>query len=128
MNEHNSIPSANVSEPQGYLDMVRALAMFGSEDGMRPIMEMAIQRLDEEIGAIARSLRANDTATASHLLHGIKGFAPIFCSDQLAEQIGEVERLSKTVTAPQVAVAYDALAPALTRLRDEMNAYLNPPV
>lgn len=121
----DSNPAGTPSSQPAFLNVAQALTMLGSEDALRNIMDMAVQRLDEEIGAIAAHLQAGDTAAASHMLHGIKGFAPIFCSDQLTEQVAHVEGLSKALSAPEVNLAYAALAPSLARLRDEMRAYLH---
>lgn len=106
------------------LDVVRARSRLGNADSLQRIMRMAAQRLDDEIDAITASLARGDVAGANHMLHGIKGFAPIFCNDQLCEQISHVEQLSKTETAQRVATVYHELAPRLARLRDEMKSFL----
>jgi HPt (histidine-containing phosphotransfer) domain-containing protein len=106
------------------LDLARARSMLGNADSLQRIMRMAAQRLDVEIDAIAANLAAGDVAGAHHMLHGLKGFAPIFCNDQLSEQISHVEQLSKTETAQHVATVYHELAPRLAGLRDEMKLFL----
>ena len=125
MNEHASDPGGMAPDRPGSLDVERARAMLGGDDSLCKIMEMAMQRLDEEVDAIAANLAVGDVSGASHMLHGIKGFAPLFCGDALADQITEVERLSKTADAQQVVTAYKLLAPALSGLRDDMRVFLS---
>lgn len=107
-----------------YFDTARALAMFGSAQSFRKILQMALDSLGTDVERIEALLQAGDLKAASHLLHGIKGFAPIFCCDALCARIAALERSSKTERIEQVLQDYAQLAPSLTRWRDEMAHYL----
>ena len=107
-----------------YFDTARALAMFGSAQSFRKILQMALDSLGTDVEKIEALLQAGDLTAASHLLHGIKGFAPIFCCDALCARIAAVERSSKTERIEQVLQDYAQLAPSLSQWRDEMAHYL----
>lgn len=107
-----------------YLDVARALTMFGSEQSFRKILQMALDNLTTDVEKIAELLKGGDLQGASHLLHGIKGFAPIFCGDALSTQIAEVERSSKADAIDLVRRAYQELMPALAQWRNEIQRYL----
>lgn len=107
-----------------YFDTARALAMFGSAQSFRKILQMALDSLGTDVEKIEALLQAGDLKAASHLLHGIKGFAPIFCGDALSARIAEVERSSKIEAIEPVRNAYRDLMPALLRWGDEMRQYL----
>lgn len=107
-----------------HFDTAQALAMFGSAQSFRKILEMALDSLNTDLIKIESSLEAGDLKAASHLLHGIKGFAPIFCRDALCARIAALERSSKIDAIEQVLPNYVQLAPLLSRWRDEMAHYL----
>lgn len=111
--------------PDGqYFDTARALAMFGSEQSFRKILQMAFDSLSIDVDKTGELLQRGDQQAASQILHGIKGFAPIFGGDALCARITALERSSKTDPIEQVRQDYAQLAPALSQWRDEMAHYL----
>lgn len=98
--------------------------MFGSEQIFRKILQMAHDTLTTDVQEIAALLEGGDLHGAAHRLHGIKGFAPIFCGDALSTQIAEVERSSRADAIDRVRCAYRDLMPALTQWRNEIQHYL----
>ena len=107
-----------------HFDTAQALAMFGSVQSFRKILEMALDSLNTDLIKIEAALEVGDLKAASHLLHGIKGFAPIFCRDALCARVAELERSCKTDVVEQVLPNYAQLAPMLSKWRDEMAHYL----
>ena len=99
--------------------------MLGDEESLAELLELALQGLERDIPAIAQHLAQDDAKAANQLLHAIKGFAPIFCSAELAQQITVVEALSKTASAAEVTPLYAQLAPGLSQLRDEIGVHLD---
>jgi|CXWL01.1.fsa_nt_gi HPt (histidine-containing phosphotransfer) domain-containing protein len=98
--------------------------MFGSEQSFRKVLQMALDSLTTDIVKIEELLRGGDLKEASRLLHGIKGFAPIFCGETLSAQIADVERSSKTDLIEQVRQVYLDLMPALSQWRGEIGRHL----
>ena len=107
-----------------YFDPARALTMFGSEQSFRKVLQMAFDCLATDIDKIGALLDRGERTDASHLLHAIKGFAPIFCGDALSARIAELERLSKAEPIELVRLQYAGLKPALIQWCGEIKRHL----
>jgi HPt (histidine-containing phosphotransfer) domain-containing protein len=107
-----------------HLDVARGLEMLGNPETLRTILRTVNEQLSGNILDIQRVLRDGDVAAANSLLHGLKGYAPVFCTDPLVQQIIEIERVSKTAAAPVVQALYDGLQPRLEALLQEIRAYI----
>lgn len=112
------------SEPV-FLDIGLALEQIGDAPAMQGMLSMLEESLARDIPRIEQLLAEGDVRTANRVLHGLKGFIPIFCVDSLCRDVAQVEELSKTASAPEVVHAFDALAPDLEQLQSEVMAYLN---
>lgn len=105
------------------LDVARGIGMMGSEASLRKILKTVETSLVSSLPEIQQALAMEDVKTVNRLLHGIKGYAPIFCSDALIEQIQQVEVVSKTATAAVLAPLFVELAPHLESLLLEIQSY-----
>ena len=114
--------------PQGqvasFLHVERGVAMLGSEQSLRLILQTVTTSMKHDIPEIARLLDLGEVSTANRLLHAIKGYVPVFCSDVLIEQVVSTERLSKSGSAETVRPAFALLAPQLQSLLSEVKVYL----
>ena len=106
------------------LDVERGVGMMGSATSLKKILKTVEVSLAGNIPEIGLALAAGDIKTANRLLHAIKGYVPIFCSDALIEQVVHVEGLSKTGSATDVAPLFVALTPALEMLLTQIRAYI----
>ena len=109
------------------LDVERAIDMLGSREALTMILRTALLSLSDEVPAIGRELDAGDVRAASRRMHGIKGYLPIFGSDQLVSDFFALEQLSKTASAPALVAGFSALRPLLERLLAEIRQYLELP-
>jgi HPt (histidine-containing phosphotransfer) domain-containing protein len=107
-----------------FLDIERGVAMMGSALALRRILQTVEVNLTGSIPEIDNALQDGNVAIANRLLHGIKGYAPIFCSDALVRQVIEVEGQSKTETAARMKPLFADLALKLERLLLEIRSYL----
>lgn len=99
--------------------------MMGSEAALRKILVTVLASMSADVPAIEAALQAGEVANANRLLHAIKGYMPIFGSDDLVSQVAAVEKLSKTESAAVVQGHYQALAPELRQLLAEIHVFLN---
>jgi HPt (histidine-containing phosphotransfer) domain-containing protein len=120
-----ALSSARTTHYQ-YLDVARGVGMMGSEASLRKILTTVVASLSSDLPKMDAALNATDTATANRLLHGIKGYAPIFATDALVEQVTHVELVSKTEPATTVAALYADLSPVLQGLLAEIRGFLSP--
>jgi HPt (histidine-containing phosphotransfer) domain-containing protein len=109
-----------------FLNIAGALAQIGDEGALREMLPMVLDALQKDVPAIADLLATGDVAGAHRLLHPLKGFIPIFCTEDLYERVAAVELMAKKEGAPQVAAAYALLAPDLIELESEVRSYLSP--
>ncbi len=105
-------------------DPARAQTMFGSEQSLRKVLQMAFDSLATDVDKIGELLDRGELKQASHLLHGIKGFAPIFCGSALSARIADLERSSKTEPLAQVRNRYGDLKPVLIQWCGEIERHL----
>lgn len=115
---------ASDSDPM-FLDIALALEQIGDAQAMQGMLSMLEESLARDLPVISNLLAEGDVKTANRMLHSLKGFIPIFCVDALCRHVAQVEELSKTGSAAQVAVAYQGLKPDLELLQSEVAAYLN---
>lgn len=106
------------------LDVLRGIEVLGSREALNMILRTALLSLTDDLPAIGRELEAGDVSAASRRMHGIKGYLPIFCSDQLVSEFFALQQLSKTVSAATMVVGFSAMQPLLERLLGEIQQYL----
>jgi HPt (histidine-containing phosphotransfer) domain-containing protein len=107
-----------------YLDTNLALSQIGDVDSMNSMLLMLQEALARDVPAIAALLQQGDAPSANRLLHGLKGFLPIFCPDALCARVVQVEGMSKLAMDPVLVEAYTLLQPDLAQLLAEVESYL----
>jgi len=107
-----------------YLFIARAMEFIGDEPRVAEMLRMLLDSLESDIPKIWKLLDEDDVKGANRLLHPLKGFIPVFCTDKLVDHVAVVEILSKDCTAEQVKVAFTTVAPELERLKEEVRQYL----
>ena len=117
--------SQTASAPAPGFDPQRGVEMMGSTTTLRKILQTAHVSLTASLPDIEHALAQGDVAKAKGLLHAIKGYAPIFCTDNLVAQIVDIEKLSKTATAAEITSPYAQLEPRLQSLLIEIQTYLS---
>ena len=117
--------SQTASAPAAGFDPQRGVEMMGSTTTLHEILQTAHVSLTASLPDIKHALAQGDVAKAKGLLHAIKGYAPIFCTDNLVAQIVDIEKLSKTATAAEITSPYAQLEPRLQSLLIEIQTYLS---
>jgi HPt (histidine-containing phosphotransfer) domain-containing protein len=106
------------------LSISRAMEYIGDETGVMSLMQTLRQSLIDDLPRIDQCLSAGDVPGANELLHQLKGFTPVFCTEALVAEVVRVEALSKHAAAPEVRAAYAALAPQLAQLQAEVDCHI----
>jgi hypothetical protein len=118
------MPSLLPKAPPVYLDTELALSQIGDVDAMNSMLLMLEECLSRDIPSVVSLLDQGDVVTANRLLHGLKGFIPIFCPESLCAHVVRVEGLSKLGSSEELLPAYAALRPELEGLLSEVRAHL----
>lgn len=105
-------------------DAVRGVAMLGSDASLRKILKTVASSMTDSLPQIMAALNAGDVHTANGLLHAIKGYVPIFATDDLVAEVTQVEKLSKTEPLAVVAAPFARLMPRLEGLLAEIRVFL----
>jgi HPt (histidine-containing phosphotransfer) domain-containing protein len=108
-----------------YLDIPKALESVGDQDSLIEMLGVLQDSLASDVPQITLLMAQARVPEAGALLHALKGFAPIFCTDALCAHISQVELLSKTTDGGAVVQAYAHLGPQLVQLQGEIRQYLN---
>ena len=109
---------------QPCLSIDRAMEYVGDMQGVRSLLSTLQQSLQDDLPQIQQRLDAGDLPGTNRLLHQIKGFAPVFCVDELVAEVVRVEGLSKGTDLQAVRAAYEQLGPQLQQLLGEVQAHL----
>jgi hypothetical protein len=107
-----------------FLNVDQALDQIGDLAALHDMLDMLQNTLTRDIPLIEQYLQQHDVAKANRVLHAIKGFIPIFCTELLCTEVAAIELLSKTGTADEVLPFYALLRPKLERLQAEIDAYM----
>ena len=102
----------------------RGLDMMGSVDALRKILLTVDESLSSSLSEIQAALARGDVAKVNRVLHGIKGYAPIFCSDDLVAQISYIENLTKTAGVAEITPLYAQLEPEFLSLLISVKSFL----
>ena len=114
---------AAAAAPPGF-EPQRGLDMMGSADSLCKILRTVDESLSASLPEIRAALDQGDVAKVNRVLHGIKGYVPIFCSDDLVAQVTYIEGLSKTASAGEIASLYAQLEPQFQSLLADIRVYL----
>lgn len=104
------------------LSIERAMEFIGDMNGVHTLLSTLQSSLEQDLPEIQARLDAGNLPGANELLHQLKGFAPVFCVDDLVAQVVAVEGLSKRSELAPVQEAYAQLAPRLQQLLSEVKA------
>jgi len=105
-------------------DAARGVAMLGSAASLRKILKTVATSMTGSLPEITAALAAGDVHKANGLLHAIKGYVPIFATDDLVADVTHVEKLSKTEPLAVVAPLFVQLMPRLEGLLAEIGEFL----
>lgn len=108
--------------PTSCLSIDRAMEYVSEMDGVMGLLATLQASLEADLPRIQSLLDAGDLPGANHLLHQLKGFAPVFCVDTLVADVVRVEGLSKGSDLQAVRSAYVQLAPRLQQFLSEVQA------
>lgn len=110
--------------PHTYLNLDRAMQYVGDMSAVLSLLGTLQQSLQDDLPQLQARLNAGDLPGVNRLLHQIKGFAPVFCADEVVAEVVRVEGLSKGADLQAVRAAYGHLGPQLQRLLAEVQARL----
>jgi len=108
-----------------FLDIDLAIEQVGDLQAVQGMLSMLEESLARDVPRIAQLLADGDVKAANRVLHGLKGFIPIFCVDALCQHVARVEEMSKTAGAAEVGIAYAPLMGDLEQLQGEVVDYMN---
>jgi hypothetical protein len=100
------------------------MEMLDDEQALAEILNLAQETLQKNLPAIAVHLEQGDAPGAGLLLHSMKGFLPIFCTDGLVQNVSVSERLCKTGNTTEALAAVKLLNPQLEILLAEIAQFL----
>ena len=110
--------------PTPCLSIDRVMEYVADLQGVQTLLVTLQQSLQDDLPRLQAQLDAGNLPAAQQVLHQIKGFAPVFCPDELVAEVVRVEGLSKGTDLQAVRAAYAQLSPQLQRLLDEVQAHL----
>jgi len=102
----------------------QALQSVGDAEVVDALLPVLLQTLDDDVGRLDAAFEARQLATVRAVLHGLKGVLPLFCSEELAQQIVELEALSKAGVVQAACAQWPPLRANLLLLREEVRVII----
>jgi len=113
-----------------FLSMAKAVAYLGDAANAQQLLVTLQSTLETEIPKIQDAIASQNFEALQKILHQLKGFAPVFCQDDLVTQISHTEALCKHTDLDELKTsALDASSQLLVHLKSlrlEVKAQLQP--
>lgn len=101
-----------------FLSMAKAIQYLGDAASAQQLLATLEHTLEIEVPQISSALESKNFEMLQKILHQLKGFAPVFCSDRLVSDITHTESLCKHIdTLALQATALGASTQLLTDLK-----------
>jgi HPt (histidine-containing phosphotransfer) domain-containing protein len=101
-----------------FLSMAKAIDYLGDVSNAQQLLGTLESTLETEVPRIASAIETQNFAHLQKIWHQLKGFAPVFCHDQLVAEIAQTETLCKHIQVQEAqSAALKASAQLLTHLQ-----------
>ncbi len=107
-----------------YFDFDGALEKIGDLPALQDLLGMLQISLSRDIPKIEEFLAQDNVYLVKRMLHELKGFIPIFCTEALYNEVAALELLSRLAGSPELTIAYAELSPKLKQLRLEVSEHI----
>jgi HPt (histidine-containing phosphotransfer) domain-containing protein len=117
----------STSSPDGpprYFDIDGALKKIGDLPAIQDLLGMLQISLSRDIPKIEELLAQDNIYLVNRMLHELKGFIPIFCTEALCNEVAAIELLSRLAGSAEVTIAYTELSPKLKQLQGEVAQHI----
>jgi HPt (histidine-containing phosphotransfer) domain-containing protein len=116
--------NAGDSAPYQVLNLAGAIEFLGDQQAVSELLQPLVISLSKDIGEVERLLGQRDMPGVARTLHSLKGFIPVFCHAQVAAQLVDIEKRSRSDDSPQMRAQVQALMQPLRQLVQESNSFL----
>ena len=106
------------------LDLNRAKEFAFDPEQLRELVATFELSLGQEMAVIDAALKAQNAEKVAHALHALKGFMPLFTGESMAQAISDLYQTSRVAPLAETQAGYTALAPNLSTLQSEVQAWL----
>jgi HPt (histidine-containing phosphotransfer) domain-containing protein len=87
--------------PYRFLSVEKAIAYLGDAKSAHQLLGTLNSTLLADDPLIANAIQNRNFEVLQKIWHQLKGFAPVFCQDELVAEITHTEGLCKQMTSPQ---------------------------
>lgn len=102
-----------------FLSMAKAIDYLGDASNAQQLLGTLESTLESEVPSIAAAIESQDFSHLQKIWHQLKGFAPVFCHDQLVAEIVQTETLCQRFQLQdEQSAALNASAQLLTHLQE----------
>lgn len=84
-----------------FLSMAKAIEYLGDAASAQQLLATLQSTLENDVPQINAAIDAENFEVLQKVWHQLKGFAPVFCHDQLVAEITQTESLCKRVETPE---------------------------
>lgn len=107
------------------LDVERALSLLEKPEDVDHMVELLLSTVPVDLEQIEHHLHAGDRESAHRVLHQLKGFLPMFCTEAFGRELREVTLLCKHSDPSGFEQRFPAVRNQLRQLCSEAQAYLS---
>ena len=124
MPSHPHDPSGPGAAATPLLRYAQALHAVGGAEVIDALLPVLMKTLDDDTVRLDSALADGEPARAAVVLHGLKGVLPMFCPDDMAQTIVQLEVLCKASALREARAAWPALRAQMLVLREEVRVII----
>ncbi len=121
---HPHDPSGPGAAATPLLRYAQALQAVGGPEVIEALLPVLLKTLDDDTLRLDSALAQGDLSRAALVLHGLKGVLPMFCPEDMAQSIVQIEMFCKAAAVLDARAAWPALRALMLVLREEVRVII----
>ncbi len=121
---HPHDPSGPGAAATPLLRYAQALQAVGGPEVIEALLPVLLKTLDDDTLRLNSALAQGDLSRAALVLHGLKGVLPMFCPEDMAQSIVQIEMFCKAAAVLDARAAWPALRAQMLVLREEVRVII----
>ena len=121
---HPHDPSGPGAAATPLLRYAQALQAVGGPEVIQALLPVLLKTLDDDTLRLESALAQGDLSRAALVLHGLKGVLPMFCPEDMAQSIVQIEMFCKAAAVLDARAAWPALRAQMLVLREEVRVII----
>ncbi len=107
------------------LDVDHAYSLLEKPEHVQHMLKLLLATVPQDVAEVDRLLAAGERESAHRVLHQLKGFLPMFCTDAFGKELQAITKLCKEADPSAFNDKFPAVRDKLDRLCTQAREYLD---